>query len=351
MKLRDDTLRTVHHHKEQGRNIQWSAWLTSVLVFNLLAGCAGPATTPFSPSLDPTDYLQLDVGYRQISPYFGYDVEGGFSSGRRIIIYHVADPQEGKLKEPLATIGISYVGNKYYRSNVFGVSNDGKVLLYRHSAHPSAPDGIKNKRSGLYEYIHGRGDLLIRASGAVFVESSTRLPKDAIIFAVPNQEADLYVPPEVYIRTISGDEYPANVHGGNALHRAAYLGETEKVRELLRSGTNLEARDARGFSPLHEAIWRGHQKVVKELLNRGADVNATIASLDWTPLHEAARFGHNAIVDLLIAKGADVNARNRRGKSPFHIAMEYGKTETAKHLVKRGARVTAADYEMYKRKP
>jgi hypothetical protein len=344
MKQGNDTSRTVHHNEER-RHSQWRARLAITLVLSLLAdyaapGYAGPATTPFSPSLDPADAVQLDAGYHQISPYFGYDVRGGFFSGRRITIYRVADPLKAGKKEPLAVMGIGYLGNLYYRPAVFAVSSDGQTLLYRHEKSDSARGSLKSKPSGLYEYTHGSGERLVHLD--IGVVEAEPLPRDAFIFSENTYKGDLWVGGEAYIRTTSGDEYPAIIQGGNALHRAAYLGETEQVLDLLRSGVAVEATDARGFTPLLEAIWAGQLGAVKALLDHGADLNVTVPDLAWTPLDEAARFGHNDIVDVLIDKGMDVNARNALGKSPYDLALEYQKPETAAHLVERGAQVTAS---------
>jgi len=113
------------------------------------------------------------------------------------------------------------------------------------------------------------------------------------------------------------------------------------VRDLLRSGVDIEATDARGFTPLLEAIWAGQFEAVKTLVDHGADLNVTVPDLGWTPLGEAARFGHNDIVDVLIDKGMDVNARDALGKSPYDLALAYRQSKTAAHLVERGAEVTA----------
>ena len=300
-----------------------------------LAACTGPATSVYSPSLDPSDAIRLDAGDHRISSVFGYSVEGGFLSGRRVLIYHVADPTGGATKEFLASTAVGYLGNRYYRPAMFAVSDDGQTLLYRHQAGESAPRSLASKPAGVYEYVHGRGDLLLHPDADV-VEAGP-LPKNAMIFSIPAYEGSLWEGGEHYIRTTDGEEYPERVHGGNALHKAAYLGQTTRLLDLLQTGVDLETRDARGFTPLHEAVWAGKLETVQALLDHGADTAAVAPELEWTPLQEAARFGRDDIVDALLAKGVDVNERNAHGQSPYDLAKKYGQSETAKHLLERGA--------------
>ena len=316
----------------KGIDVGRPAWITIPLAIALLSGCAGPATSTFSPPLDPADAMVLSKGYHEISPCFGYETEGGgLFTARRILIYHVLDPEKGEPKELLGSMAIGYLGNTCYRPTAYAVSEDGRVLLYRHDGRPP-----KGKTSGLYEFTHGSGERLLHRDPG-WVESRP-LPRDAFLFSL----GDLSVR-DHYIRTTGGDEYPADVHGGNALHRAAYLGQAEHLLELLGSGLDLDARDARGFTPLHEAIWTGRVDAVEALLDHGASMDVTIPNLEWSPLHEAARFGHEDIVDVLLDRGADVNARNALGKSPYDLAVEFKMPATAEHLVGRGARVHAGE--------
>ena len=82
-----------------------------------------------------------------------------------------------------------------------------------------------------------------------------------------------------------------NDDGETALHVAARKGHTDKVRELLKTGADVNAWDKHRVTALHRAAWKGHTDTVRELLKNGADVNAR-DKYGQTALHRAAYRGH-----------------------------------------------------------
>jgi len=125
-----------------------------------------------------------------------------------------------------------------------------------------------------------------------------------------------------------------NVIAGE-IHRAAYVGNIEKVKLLLKKNPNLinqkdESSDMKGYTPLLESLipyyplldpskdlkqlekreaWPKKMEVAKFLIENGADVTVIAPSGGKTALHLAAEYGEKEIAELLIAKGADVNAK------------------------------------------
>ena len=109
---------------------------------------------------------------------------------------------------------------------------------------------------------------------------------------------------------------------------------------------NKGADPARGIKPepttakapdisIHKAAWNGNTEAVKQHLAAGGDVNAIVD--DWTPLHPAASGGHKEVVELLIADGANVNTKDK-GWTPLDIAIEFEHSEIADILRKNGAK-------------
>ncbi len=98
------------------------------------------------------------------------------------------------------------------------------------------------------------------------------------------------------------------------LHFAAYGGDINQVKYLVRKGADVKARDKYGKTPLYMAASKGHLDVVKYLVEKGADVN-TRNNMGRTPLHEAARNGNLEVVKYLVERGADINAEYSAGIS------------------------------------
>lgn len=125
------------------------------------------------------------------------------------------------------------------------------------------------------------------------------------------------------------------------LHIVVRKGDFAAVRNLLETGSDVNATGNDLFYPLHIAVSQGYMNIVKLLLVYGADVNAK-DSYDSTPLHIAVVKGHTDIVKLLIVYGADVNVKTKNNKiTPLHIAVATGQEELTNYLIDHGADVNA----------
>jgi hypothetical protein len=120
------------------------------------------------------------------------------------------------------------------------------------------------------------------------------------------------------------------------LHDAAFNGDVEHVRKLLKEGKNPNIKDEYGWTPLHWAALGGHVDVARLLLKHGADPNARSES-GWTPLHIAAFLGRVDVVKLLLEHGADPNAKDKYGWTPLHDAASKGHVDVVKLLLEYGA--------------
>ncbi|KAK1976061.1 ankyrin repeat-containing domain protein, partial [Colletotrichum cereale] len=56
-----------------------------------------------------------------------------------------------------------------------------------------------------------------------------------------------------------------------------------------------------------------------------------------TAMHIAARLGHVGVVEALLRHGAPVDARDGRGETPLHLAVDKGHGKVRDFLVERGA--------------
>ena len=120
------------------------------------------------------------------------------------------------------------------------------------------------------------------------------------------------------------------------IHNAAYSGNVNRVRALLNSGANINARDVSRFTPLITAVSSKHLAVVKELLDRGANINSQ-TRFGWTPLYMAVWRGNLPVVRLLLDRGAKINARDENGRTALIDAAAFGNLPMVKLLLNRGA--------------
>lgn len=117
---------------------------------------------------------------------------------------------------------------------------------------------------------------------------------------------------------------------------------------LARPDTQVGLLNASGESALMMAALRGNLDLCQRLLTRGAVVNQP----GWSPLHYAATGPEPKIVQLLLERGALVDAEAPNRNTPLMMAARYGKEDSVKLLLARGAdpkrtndqNMTAADF-------
>lgn len=122
------------------------------------------------------------------------------------------------------------------------------------------------------------------------------------------------------------DANARDAEGATALMRAAHLGRLDVVRALVDGGADVNATDERGWGALAKAAYnadldRGFADVVGFLIERGANVEAPIG-YGIRPLMLAAGYGEIAVVEALLAGGADVLARNDGGLTALMMVKE-----------------------------
>ncbi|NP_001107112.1 ankyrin repeat domain-containing protein 39 isoform X1 [Danio rerio] len=115
---------------------------------------------------------------------------------------------------------------------------------------------------------------------------------------------------------------------------AAMDGDVERVRMLIKKGTDPNMRDQANYTALHYASRAGHVSVCELLLDCGACVNAQTHG-GATPLHRAAYCGHQRVLKLLLERGADPGLTDDDGATPLHKAAEQRCFVVCKLLVKR----------------
>ncbi len=127
---------------------------------------------------------------------------------------------------------------------------------------------------------------------------------------------------------------------------AAMRGDLDEVRELLRSGSDVNAPQSDGLTALHWAADNGDAALAGVLIYAGANLRPLTRNDAYTPMHMAARGGHAGVITLLVEAGADpAVATSRTGVTPMHLAAKAGSGEAIRALAAGGAQVDARDHQ------
>ena len=128
-------------------------------------------------------------------------------------------------------------------------------------------------------------------------------------------------------------------------------GRIDKVRQLIKEGHDVNAKNNGGKTPLHVAVGALdlNLEIISLLLKHGADVNAKDRDGN-RPLHflgETNNFKENTktdiqVISLLLKHDADVNARNNRERTILHRSNRLS-LGIIHLLLKHGADVNAKD--------
>jgi quinoprotein dehydrogenase-associated probable ABC transporter substrate-binding protein len=122
---------------------------------------------------------------------------------------------------------------------------------------------------------------------------------------------------------------------------AAWDDDAALVKLLLAHGASMRATDNTGLTPLAIAAQNGKVKAATALVAAGDDVNAPVATGNYTPLMLASISGSGELVTTLIGKGAQVNAANPGGVTALMIAAANDHPNVVDLLLRSGADVNA----------
>jgi ankyrin repeat protein len=125
-------------------------------------------------------------------------------------------------------------------------------------------------------------------------------------------------------------------HGMSPLFHAAARTSEEVVNALLAAGASVKLIAKDGSRLVHHAA-KGHTRILETLMDMGAGTVNDVDDLGRTPLHLAAQFGHSGTIGELIKRGAVVDARTAEKETPLHFAARSTRADSALTLLKAGA--------------
>ncbi len=113
-------------------------------------------------------------------------------------------------------------------------------------------------------------------------------------------------------------------------------GDVLIVRDLLKEGSDVDARDRYGQTALMLAAHAGYRQVVEILIAHQANLNIT-AKFGLSALMLAIIAGHVEVASLLAKAGADLSLRGTGApgfadKTAFDLALERGMLELVAEL-------------------
>jgi hypothetical protein len=114
--------------------------------------------------------------------------------------------------------------------------------------------------------------------------------------------------------------------------RAARLGLSGILEELIRTGVDMKSQDIRGKGLLHEACKSGDIAVVRLLLAHEADIEAEDRDGN-SALHIAAYHGFDTVARALLEKGARPAVCGGSGYTPMQWALNRGHLSLAQLLL------------------
>jgi len=133
-----------------------------------------------------------------------------------------------------------------------------------------------------------------------------------------------------------------NSNGLSALMIAARTGNIDMIKVLIDAKADVNAKSNDGFTALMEASSYAqidavkHLDAVKYLIEAKADVNAKTSD-GYTALMFASSDIYPDLVAALLQAGADVKAKNNAGKTALTLAIDSGRTKNVALLKSAGA--------------
>jgi ankyrin repeat protein len=115
------------------------------------------------------------------------------------------------------------------------------------------------------------------------------------------------------------------IDGGSPLGMAASEGDATLVRILLKHGASVEMKRHPQVSAAAHAVASDQPAILKTLVEELGTLPK--GGRQGSLLHEAAAAGGAEVLDIILEREPDLNAKNRRGETPFEMAMRFSRKD------------------------
>ncbi|WP_264688569.1 ankyrin repeat domain-containing protein [Wolbachia endosymbiont (group B) of Catoptria pinella] len=120
-------------------------------------------------------------------------------------------------------------------------------------------------------------------------------------------------------------------NGWTLLHLAAWEGQLNDTRSLVKKGADINAENIFGRKPIHVAAENNNTNIIEFFLSKGMSID-DVDRYGRTPLYCASWNGHLGVVKYLVEKGADINAQDKGGKTSLDAATDQKHDDVIEYL-------------------
>jgi len=137
-----------------------------------------------------------------------------------------------------------------------------------------------------------------------------------------------------------------NNQGETALMVAAQKGKIKAINTLIEAGADMEATNSAGETALMMASHKGKIEAIKTLIKAGANKEA-MDRWKFTPLMRTAEAGQVEALRAMLDAGAYKDAKTRRGLTPLMLATQHGHVSAMQALLGKGANINARSHRKF----